>query len=44
MAGFDSRWQSMGIDLGDISIGIVRFTPDKVAAIIATQMVKRRRK
>jgi hypothetical protein len=38
------RWRSMGIDLGEITIGgIIRFNPDKVAAIIATQKIRRRR-
>jgi hypothetical protein len=38
------RWRSMGIDLGEINInGTPRFNPEKVATIIATQKVRRRR-
>jgi hypothetical protein len=39
------RWRAMGIDLGEINInGTVRFDPSKVANIIATRKVKRRRR
>jgi hypothetical protein len=39
------RWRSMGLDLGEITVGgTIRFDPAKIANIITTQKVRRRRK
>jgi hypothetical protein len=39
------RWRSMGVDLGELTIeGTIRFDPAKIADIIATQKVRRRRR
>jgi hypothetical protein len=39
------RWRSMGVDLGEINVnGTPRFSPEKIANIIATQKVSRRRR
>lgn len=39
------RWRSMGLDLGELMVGgTIRFDPAKIANIIATQKVKRRRR
>lgn len=39
------RWRSMGFDLGEVAIsGTIRFDPKKIAQIISTQKIRRRRK
>ncbi len=39
------RWRSMGIDLGEIVVGgTIRFDPTKIANIISTQKLRRRRR